>query len=241
MATNFFFNNFGASQEQLLIENLIIESIKIYGLDVYYMKRTTVNIDPLFVEPIYNRFESALLVEMYIKNVDGFQGDGEFLSKFGIEVRDQMTFTIAKRVFEEEVGGITAQTRPQEGDLIYFPFTGSVFQIKFVNVRSVFYQMGALQMFDIVCELYEGSSDIFNTGIPDIDDKYNAISLDTDNFNLLIENGDTLVTEAGEVIILETYDVAAIDPIAQNEEFEQQGLDFIDFTETDPFSEGDRA
>lgn len=241
MATNLYFNNFGASQEQLLIENLIIESIKIYGIDTYYIPRTPINLDETFDEAAYNKFNQAILVEMYIKNVDGFQGDGEFLSKFGIEVRDQITFTIAQRVFSEEVEPYTSQIRPSEGDLIFFPLTSAVYQIKFVNVRAVFYQLGALQMYDIVCELYEASSDVFDTGITEIDQKYNAFSLTPDNYFITTESGNILITEAGEQLTNESYNLSEIDPLAQNEEFEQLGKEFIDFTEFDPFSEGDRG
>ena len=238
MATSVYFNNFGASQEQLLIENLIIESIKIYGHDVFYIPRTVVNKDQVFREAEYSSYNQAIMVEMYIRNIDGFAGDGEFLSKFGVEVRDQMTFTMAQRVFAEEVGDALAFTRPREGDLIFFTLTQSLFQIKFVNVKPIFYQLGALQTYDIVCELYEGNSDIFNTGIPSIDDVYSAYTLVSDDYVLLAQDGSALTTEDGETIILQSYSVDAIDPNAQNDMFEQEGLDFIDFTEIDPFSEG---
>jgi hypothetical protein len=94
MATNLFFNNYGASQEQTLYEDLIIESIKMYGVDVYYIPRTPIDIDSVFKEPEYSSYDTALSVEMYIKSVNGFEGDGEFLSKFGIQVRDQIVFTM---------------------------------------------------------------------------------------------------------------------------------------------------
>ena len=241
MATNFYFNNFGASQEQTLIEDLIIESIKIYGIDVYYLPKTSVNIDNVLNEPEYSTFGSQYFVEMYIKNVNGFDGDGEFLSKFGIQVRDQITFTMSQRSFADEIGNIISKTRPQEGDLIWFPLTQTLYQIKFVDVKAIFYQLGALQTYDITCELYESNSEVFNTGIPDIDDKYNSLSLDVDAFTLMTQSNNTIVTEQGLNILLETYKIEVIDLLAQNETFEQEGLDFIDFTEYDPFSEGGRA
>lgn len=195
----------------------------------------------MFREPEYSRFEAGIMVEMYIRNIDGFAGDGEFLSKFGVEVRDQMTFTMAQRVFGEEIGDYLALQRPQEGDLIFFPLTQSLFQIKFVNVKPVFYQLGALQMYDIVCELYEGNSDEFSTGIPSIDDVYNKLSLVEGTYQLTDESGISLITEAGVDLVTENFvtdDVNNHDPSAQNDEFEQEGLLFIDFTEIDPFSEG---
>ena len=239
MATNFYFNNFGASNEQTLIEDLIIESIKMYGLDMYYIPRTKNNVSDVFRDVQYSTFDNPIFVEMYIQNVDGFQGDGEFLSKFGVEVRDQITFTMSQRIFNQEVGRYTSESRPIEGDIIWFPLTSSLYQIKYVNKKAIFYQLGALQTYDIVCELYEGNSDIFNTGIPEIDDTYNALSLTDDTYVLLTEDGDTLTTEYGESILNENYSLDAIDVQAYNDVYELgTNIDFIDFTEIDPFSEG---
>jgi len=115
--------------------------------------------------------------------------------------------------------------------------TRSVFQIKNADVKPIFYQLGALQTYDLTCELYEASSETFNTGITEIDGVYNALSLKSDGYELLAENGNVLVTESGERIILESFDIEAIDVQAENDVFESEGQDFIDFTEFDPFSE----
>jgi hypothetical protein len=237
MATSVFFNNFNSFGEQKLIEDLIIESIKIYGIDVYYIPRTVHNKDDVWREGAYSTYDSAVLVEMYIRNVDGFTGDGEFLSKFGIQIRDQIVFTVAQRTFKEEVGNYTEEARPYEGDLIYFPLTGAVYQIKLANVKPIFYQLGALQTYDLTCELYESNSDKFSTGIDAIDSVYNAYDLDAAAYNLITESGEYIVTESGENIILESYDIELIDTDAQNDIFESEGLDFLDFTEFNPFSE----
>jgi hypothetical protein len=237
MATSVFFNNFNSTAEQNLIEDLIIESIKIYGIDVYYIPRTTINRDAVFREGSTYSYDKAYVIEAYIRNVDGFTGDGEFLSKFGLQVRDQIVFTMAQRTFKAEVGNYTAEVRPDEGDLIWFPLTKTVFQIKNADVKPIFYQLGALQTYDLTCELYEASSETFNTGIAEIDNKYNALSLVSNTYEILLENGNVLVTEAGEHIILESFDIEAIDVQAENDVYEQEGLDFIDFTEFDPFSE----
>jgi hypothetical protein len=237
MATSVFFNNFNSTAEQNLIEDLIIESIKIYGIDVYYIPRTTINRDAVFREGSTYSYNSSYLIEAYIRNVDGFTGDGEFLSKFGLQVRDQIVFTMAQRTFKAEVGNYNDEVRPNEGDLIWFPLTRTVFQIKNADVKPIFYQLGALQTYDLTCELYEASSETFNTGIAEIDNKYNALSLVSNTYEILLENGNVLVTEAGEHIILESFDIEAIDVQAENDVYEQEGLDFIDFTEFDPFSE----
>ena len=239
MATNFYFNNFGASNEQGLIEDLIIESIRMYGLDMYYIPRTKNNVSDVFNDVQYSTYNNPVFVEMYIQNVDGFQGDGEFLSKFGVEVRDQITFTISQRVFNQEVGIYTNETRPNEGDIIWFPLTASLYQIKYVNKKAIFYQLGALQTYDIVCELYEGNSDIFNTGIAEIDDKYNALSLVDDSYAILMEDGAVLMTEYNEKVLNENYSIDTIDVLADNDVYDlSTNIDFIDFTEIDPFSEG---
>lgn len=241
MATNFFFNNYGASQEQLLYEDLIIEAIKVYGVDVIYIPRTTVNVDNVFKDPEYSVYSSGIPVEMYIKNVDGFEGDGSFLSKFGIQVRDQIVFTMAQRTFANEISGYILEERPREGDLIWFPFTESLFQIKYTDVKAIFYQLGTLQTYDITCELYEGNSDQFQTGIAAIDNKYNKFTLDMINNGVLLETGDQLLTEYGFNLLLETESIELIDPQAENDYIEQEADKILDFSEFDPFSEGERG
>jgi len=244
MATSVYFNNFQASQEQLLIENLIIESIKIYGHDVYYLPRTRVAFDEIYKEDTLSEFNTAHFVDMYIKNVDGFDGDGDFISKFGLEIRDRVTFTIARRTFNDEVGSLIEINRPQEGDLIYFPLNRKVFEIKFVEHEAIFYQLGSLQTYDIQCELYEYSSEKFNTGIQEIDLLYvNNLISDTNyspsvvNFSIQTEDANpyTLLAEDGYMLVDEQFQ---IDDIGDNEEIEAEADTFIDFSEIDPFAEG---
>jgi len=237
MASNFFFNNFSSTPEQNLIEDLIEESIKMYGIDVYYIPRKVNNKDDVFREGAYITFEASYLVEVYIKNVNGFEGDGEFLSKFGIQVRDQIVFTMSRRSFASEVGNYDYETRPNEGDLIWFPLTQSLYQIKLADIKRVFFQMGSLQSYDLTCELYEANSDKFSTGIAEIDNVYNALTLDSASYEITTEDGFPILTEAGEPILLETYAIDIIDPQAENEVFDKESASFIDFTEFDPFGE----
>ncbi len=171
MATNQYFNNFGSdTADQKLIENIIIESIQTYGIDVYYMPRTQVNTDSIFGEDRISKFEDARTIEMYIKSVDGFEGDGTFVSNFGLEVRDQITFTVSRRRFQElQFEGDNRDKEPKEGDLVYFPLTESLFQIMHVQGYNTFYQTGALQTFDLVCELFEYADEAIDTGIDELD------------------------------------------------------------------------
>lgn len=242
MATSVYFNNFGASQEQLLIENLVIESIRIYGHDVWYMPRTLVNTDTLYGESPIQEFKSAYMVEMYVRNVEGFEGQGDFLSKFNLEIRDEMTLTIARRVFETEVGASQSLVRPREGDIIYFPLNRKVFQIKFVEHEPVFYQMGALQMYDLKCELFEYSNELFSTGIKEIDDIYAKYSIGLDVAGLLINSNIVnekvyLTDEDGFVLMQEYFNLQTQDVNAENDYLQTQGDLILDFSEKDPFSE----
>ena len=219
MATNFFFNNFQSSMEQNLIEDLVVESIKIYGIDLYYLPKRVVNRDTVFREEELATYNTAHPVEMYIKNVDGFEGEGDFMSKFGLEIRDRITFTVSRRSFASEVLINEADfVRPREGDLIWFPLNRKMYKIQFVEHEAIFYQLGSLQTWDMTCELFEYNNETFETGIPDIDQVYGLLDVDIGTAN--------------------PEDVILTDPNAMNQEFETDGLNILDFTEIDPFSEG---
>lgn len=238
--TNFYFNNFQASNEQGLIEDLIIESIKIYGQDMYYLPRRYGNLDPVYTEDATSFYDRAYPIELYIKSVDGFQGDGDFLSKFGVEIRDRVTFTMARRIFSDEVGSNEGTTRPYEGDLIYFPLNKKIFKIMFVEHEAIFYQLGSLQTFDVVCELFEYSGETFSTGIPEVDKLTKKYEFDFTNSGLLTEAGDILVDEVEELPILFEDYAQQSQILDDGDMFQKQGNTFLDFTEIDPFAEGRR-
>lgn len=237
MATNFFFNNFHSSQEQLLLENLIIESIKIYGQDMYYIPRKLNNYDSVYGADDQSSYENAYPIEIYIKSVDGFGGDGTFMSKFGIEIRDQVIFSMAQRVFNEEVGTFTTQPRPNEGDLIYFPLNQKCFQIKFVNKFEMFYQLGALQTWEVTCELFEYSGEKMNTGIPEIDRLQSLFSINQYDWALKDQDGFPILDEEGNLIMMEGSSTDDKILGADNDEIQKESDLFIDFTAYDPFSE----
>lgn len=188
--TNLYFNNYSFTGEQRLIEDLIIEAIKVYGVECYYLPRTFVNEDEVWGEDASSKFESAYPLEMYIKNVDSFDGEGDFLSKFGLEIRDSVTLTISQRRFGEELHyeETTGDAgRPVEGDLIWFPLNGKIFEVKHVEHEAIFYQLGSLQTYDLRCELFEYSSEIIDTGVRDIDEIGEAYSIDELIFQILFE------------------------------------------------------
>ena len=167
MATNQYFNHHGTNTpENRLIENLMIESIKTYGIDVYYLPKTLNNEDTLLGEDASSSYDSAHTIEMYIKTVDGFEGSGDFIAKWGLQIKDQITFTVAKRRWQEL--GLATDGRakiPHEGDLIYFPITKALFQILFIEDEAIFYQTGQLQSYDMLCEMFTYSDQKFDTGI----------------------------------------------------------------------------
>ena len=165
MATNSYFRNFDAKNEQELLHSLVTESIQVYGHDVSYIPRTLINEDTILGEDSISEFKDAHSVEMYVKSVDGFEGEGDLISKFGLEIRDQIVFSLARRAWE----GLDIGTRPKEGDLIHFPLTNKLFQITFVEHETPFYQTGALPTFDLTCELFTYSDESLDTGIDDID------------------------------------------------------------------------
>ncbi len=164
MATNVFFNNYQRFSEQELIDDLVIESIKQYGVDVIYISRAIKGRDVIFNEDDFPEYNETFEFEVYVKNNEGFEGEGDFLSKFGLQIRDQLTLTVANRTFERYVTReVVELIRPREGDLIYFPLNEKIFEIKYVEHESVFYQMGKTQVFDMTCELIEYSNQRFNT------------------------------------------------------------------------------
>lgn len=238
MSTSFFFNNFQASQEQLLLENLIIEAIKIYGHDVVYLPRTLNNYDSVYGADDSSSYDHSFPVEMYIRSIDGFSGDGEFLSKFGVEIRNQVVFSLSRRVFSEEIGEFMEMTRPNEGDIIWFPLNQRAFIIRFVNKYEMFYQLGALQTWELTCEVFEYSGESFNTGIPEIDSIQKKNSTNIFDWGILTTDGARLMDENGDYIILENASMEDIVLNAENDEIQQESDLFVDFSAVDPFSEG---
>lgn len=162
----------GTTNEQRLQENLIIEALQIYGHETYYLPRNIVNRDTILNETIESKFGSAFKIEMYVASIDGFEGDGQFISKFGLEIRDQVKLVVARKRWEELVGRfkVTQSVRPAEGDLIYFPLVNGLFEIKYAVGDSPFYQLQNLPTYELTCELFEYGNEQIDTGVLEIDD-----------------------------------------------------------------------
>lgn len=238
MATNSFFNQFNSTIEQSLIDALVVESIKIYGIDLYYLPRTYVNEDTVYGEDRISQFNSALACEMYIKSVDGFSGNGDFLSKFNIQIRDSMTLSVARTSFDTHIGSVI-NSRPREGDLIFFPLNNKVFEIKFVEHEPIFYQFGKLQMYDLKLELFEYSGELLNTGIALIDNLASSRSMVLESQALKTSSGFYLSTSTGYTLIQSGFDLDTLigNYGADNDEIELENNAIEDWSESNPFGE----
>jgi hypothetical protein len=180
MPTNFYFNNFPQHQitsEQLLVEDLVIEAMQIHGMDVYYLPQTTRDqVDMLYGEDTLKEFRSAYGIEMYLENVSGMDGEGDFISKFGLEIRDEVTLLMSRRRFAS-LG--TSLIRPREGDLVYIPLLQNFFEISFVeheNNQAMFYTLGRgrggnVYVYALKLKQFVFSEEIISTGVDEIDDQ----------------------------------------------------------------------
>ena len=169
--TNVYFSQ-GTRNEQYLIEDLIIESLKIYGQEVFYIPRTLVSKDEILGEDRLSRFTSSYPIEMYFENVDSLDGQGAFIQKFGMMLEQSATLVVSRRRWDQLVGQYDKTIipiRPCEGDLIYFPLTKSMFEIKFVKHQDPFYQLGKLYVYKLQVELFQYASERIDTGVKEID------------------------------------------------------------------------
>lgn len=173
MARNFYFSE-KVRSEINLYEDLMIEALKVYGQDVYYLPRTIVNEDTLFGDDAASQFYSSNKIEMYIENVEGFDGEGDLFTRFGVEIRDEATFIVAKSRWKTQISRGTSTViqneRPTEGDLIYLPLTKSIFEIRHVEHEQPFYQIENVPIYKMRCTLFEYSGEDLDTGTTIIDD-----------------------------------------------------------------------
>ena len=171
MATNKYFNLYHQKQEQSLLNDLVEEAVKIHSIDAVYIPRqASGKLDPLFREDVLSHFDDYHHIEVYIKNVDGFEGDNDIFRKFGLEVKNQITFSISRKSFAKVFG--REQSRPKEGDLIYIPLSiaDALYEVRFVNEDTVFYQLGEFYLYDVRCEQAAFQDENINTGIDTIDE-----------------------------------------------------------------------
>lgn len=169
----------GSRSEQNLVQDLINEQLRMYGVEVYYIPRQYLTKNTVIEEVIQSEFTNAYPIEAYVNNYDGYDGQGTLLSKFGIQDLDDLTLVISKERYEQyitplirDLPNIELATRPKEGDLIYFPFGDRLFEIKFVEHEQPFYQLQKTYVYELRCELYRYSTEVINTGVDEIDDNF---------------------------------------------------------------------
>ena len=289
MATNKFFRH-QVNSEQDLVEDLTVEAIQIYGHDVIYIPRTLVNRDFLFGEDTISNFQQGINLEMYIASADGFEGEGDFASKFGIQIKDTVEFVVSKKIFSQKLSHETTINRPREGDLIYLPLSKGLFEIKFVEHENPFFQLNKLYTYSLSCELFQYSQEDIDTGWTDIDkiesDRqdfalnivgstgsgtylvgekvYQGASYATSTFNAnvikwtpatmtiqvagisgslnlalgLTGNDSSAFYSTGSTAAPATPTIVPPDPFSDNRDFQIEADDIFDFTDQDPFSEG---
>ena len=270
MPVNHYFqggNGIGNQAEKKLHEDLIVEGLKIYGHDVYYLPRTLVNRDLILGEDTTSRFDDSWLIEMYIEATEGFAGQQEIVSKFGLEIREDTTFMVSKRSWNFHVGqkdSLIAGGRPNEGDIIYYPLMNSFFEIQFVEDQEPFFALGQLPVYKLRVTRWEYSSEKLDTGLDVIDAAEDKYTLNQLNYKFTLESGQVALDGEGS-IILET-DLSSGEPtFLLNEDFTESAIqtqspyasntdldkeagfdtssaldDILDFTERNPFGDEDR-
>ena len=254
MPTNVYFDT-GTTSEQRLYEDLIIEQLKIYGQDVYYLPRKIANKDTIFGEDPASSFEDSYMIEMYVDNTDGYMGEQEIIKKFGLELRDDITFTVSKLRWDMLISNnsdLQTTLRPNEGDIVYFPTTKAFFEIQFVEHEAPFYQQSALPVYKLSCTKWEYASERIDTGISAIDSVETSLSTDTMQFQFSLENETgSFVLESSigaiDYLINEDFTMATQQPSDQGQAFETQAGtntastsdDILDFSERNPFGEVD--
>ena len=260
MPVNHYFqggNGIGSEAEKRLYENLIIEGLKIYGQDVYYLPRTLVNRDLILGEDVASKFNAAYLAEMYMETTEGFAGQQEIINKFGLEIREDTTFMVSKRRWLDLVDDpatMIVSGRPNEGDIIYMPLMNSFFEIQFVEDQEPFFQLGQLPVYKLRCTRFEYSSERLDTGVSEIDAAEDKYSLDQLAHQMSLENEDgALMLEAdgpdssSNYLLMETYNLQTQSPYADNNDLDtaagfdtsSTADDILDFTERNPFGEVD--
>ncbi len=245
MPTNVYFDT-GTTSEQRLYEDIIIEQLKIYGQDVYYLPRKLANKDSIFGEDPASSFDDSYIIEMYVDNSDGYMGEQEIIKKFGLELRDDITFVVSKLRWETLISNNSDLVvgRPQEGDLVYFPTTNAFFEIQFVEHEAPFYQQSALPIYTLACTRWEYSSERIDTGITTIDSTEDDLSTDTMQFQFALENETgSFVLESSigaiDYFVNESFTMATQQPVDSGQTFDSYIDDILDFSERNPFGEAD--
>ena len=242
MPTSVYFDT-GTIPEQRLYEDLIIEQLRAFGQEVFYLPRTLVNEDTIFGEDPLSEFNDAYLIEMYVENIEGYDGEKELMTKFGLDIQNEVTFVVARRRWEQLISidqNLIVSTRPNEGDLVYFPRTKHLFEISFVDHDDPFYQVQNLPVYKLKCRSFDYSSEQIDTEIVEIDNIETTYSLDVLSYQLTLEDGTGSVLQEGDgtnYLLNEDFTIEIKDTKAQNDIFDTFNNTVLDFSESNPFGD----
>jgi hypothetical protein len=232
---NPFFNRYNFQPEQELYQDLLCQAVQMAGIEIYYIPRNIVNFDKIYETDDQSSYTNAIETICYLESIDGFGGQKDIFSKFGLEIRDQITVTIPKRIFDRTIKPISNSERPDEGDLIYFKLNQKCFQVKFTNNKEIFYPLGVLPLYRLTCELFEYSNETFNTEISEIDSIQTLSSLNILDNVVQSDEGSILTDENGNRITLESYDVQNIDIITDEDTLNTDVIPLVSTSESNPF------
>jgi hypothetical protein len=234
----------GISSEQDLVEDLIIESIQDYGNDFYYIPRSLVNPDPVLGEDNLSEFKNSYKIEAYFENVDNFGGRGQFMSKFGLNIEEQASLIVSRRRWNQLVGqfGTTIlPNRPCEGDLLWFPLSNGLFEIRFVDHQNQFYQLGKLYVYRLKIELFQFNSENFDTGVDAVDTMALEKTFDILQQRIMQEDGSGAVdADDTGLPIIEERDKPVDRDYRRNEAIHDEAKNDLNWDESDPFADYDQ-
>jgi hypothetical protein len=220
--------------EQDLLLSLTDEAMAAFGMDMYYVPRVLGAVDTVYGNDPSSSYVNAFQIVTYLESVEGFGGDKDFIAKFaGLEIQDALNFTVSQRMFADIVGSVTGQVRPNEGDIVFFPFNHRCFQITFVEKFSMMYPLGVLPVWSLRAELFEYSNEVFKTGIPDID-RIAEKTQDTMKTSITDTQGNFLETEKGSIVSSKDETV----PDDDTKETVKEADAIIHWNPNDPFEEG---
>ena len=237
MTTNPIIHSYKHTDEQRLLASLNQEAIRNSGIDILYLPKKTPDLDKIYLEDDQTYYDTAITLDVYIRSAEGFEGDGHFMSNLGLQIRDQIMLTISTKTFAEDAAPTTGKVRPMEGDLIFFPLSERLFEIRFVNKYVNFFPSGALQVWDVRCEVFEYSNQRFSTGISVIDN-VSDLSQNILDYSLTTETGAQLTDEGGNYLLPDDFDIRDQDPLDDTDDIQDEADAIVDHTEIDPYADG---
>lgn len=247
--TGRYFRNQDSILEQNLINSLVNEAVQVCGVDAIYIARELLNYDKIYETDDQSLYQNTWMIAVYIKNILGFAGDKDFMSKFaGLEIRDQIVLEIPRNNFDMVIAQDSnfppmprnmpqPAARPREGDLLFMPFRhlNKCFQIKYVNLTDMFFPLGTIPCWSVTCELFEYSNETFATGIPEIDRLQQESDTNFLNYLMLDTDGTPIRTFHSDAWVTDAYNLNIIDPLEDNDAIQVEANTYVANTPVDPY------